>query len=367
MIYKTNEEFYNDALSKGLIPLEEYKYINRDSFSKNKIKSKCSLCGKIFEITPHAVESKNGFGCRSCNRKKTHEQFINEMLNVDDSIEILEKYINSRTKIKCRCKKCNFEWERIPNDLLRGFGCPKCNNNIYYTPEQFKNEFYKVNNSIELLTDFNGHKTPILCKCKKDGYEWNAYPYDLINNRSGCRKCNGRVTTTIDEFIKRLNEINSDILVIGDYINNKTPIKLKCKICNHIWSARPDNLFNERCGCPECMRSKYKLEVFVKKYLDNNNILYKRDVRFDDLRGVGGKPLSYDFELIPKRILIECQGEQHYSPVKYFGGEEKFKIQKEHDKRKIEYAKNNNYKLIEINKKDLKNIDDILNDILIKD
>ena len=47
-------------------------------------------------------------------------------------------------------------------------------------------------------------------------------------------------------------------------------------------------------------------------------------------------------------------------PVEYFGGEKQFKIQKEHDLRKREYAKKNGIKLIEIWYTDIKNIDNIL-------
>ena len=46
--------------------------------------------------------------------------------------------------------------------------------------------------------------------------------------------------------------------------------------------------------------------------------------------------------------LIECQGQQHYKPVEYFGGEEQFEKQQIHDNKKREYAKSINAELIEI-------------------
>lgn len=39
---------------------------------------------------------------------------------------------------------------------------------------------------------------------------------------------------------------------------------------------------------------------------------------------------------------------QHYKSVDYFGGEERFQKQKEHDKRKRDYAKKHGYKLITV-------------------
>lgn len=47
-----------------------------------------------------------------------------------------------------------------------------------------------------------------------------------------------------------------------------------------------------------------------------------------------------------------------------YGGEEQFKIQCEHDKRKREYAKQYNYDLLEIPYNEYKNIENILNNKL---
>lgn len=67
--------------------------------------------------------------------------------------------------------------------------------------------------------------------------------------------------------------------------------------------------------------------------------------------GAGGGQLSYDFAMSDKKygyILIEYNGLQHYESCEFFGGEEQFKKQKEHDKRKRDYAKKHGYKLITV-------------------
>lgn len=78
------------------------------------------------------------------------------------------------------------------------------------------------------------------------------------------------------------------------------------------------------------------------------------------LIGVGNNPLSYDFYLSKYNLLIEYQGRQHKELVEAFGGEEYFKIQQEHDKRKRQYAKDHNIKLLEIWYWDFNSIEDIL-------
>lgn len=50
--------------------------------------------------------------------------------------------------------------------------------------------------------------------------------------------------------------------------------------------------------------------------------------------------------------LIEFDGEQHYKPVDYFGGQEQFERQKDRDKKKDEYCLNHNIKLQRISYQD---------------
>lgn len=101
------------------------------------------------------------------------------------------------------------------------------------------------------------------------------------------------------------------------------------------------------CGCIGVS----KLEYLVQQYLDFYNVQYSLYHSYPDLIGVGGKQLSYDF-LIWRNdgsyCLIECQGKQHYVSVEYFGGNETFERQQEHDRRKREYAEKIGVPLIEI-------------------
>lgn len=74
-----------------------------------------------------------GNGCPSCRKKKigvanrkTNGQFLCELSTINQNIEPLEEYIDSHSKIMCRCKLCNYKWKVSPDSLLRGTGCPFC-------------------------------------------------------------------------------------------------------------------------------------------------------------------------------------------------------------------------------------------------
>ena len=75
---------------------------------------------------------------------------------------------------------------------------------------------------------------------------------------------------TQDEFVKDLSKITDEIIVMGDYINSKEKIKVKCKRCRNIWLAAPSNLLNGN-KCPKCYGTPKKTnEQFVKELKEKN-------------------------------------------------------------------------------------------------
>jgi hypothetical protein len=110
-------------------------------------------------------------------------------------------------------------------------------------------------------------------------------------------------------------------------------------------------------GCPICSESKGEKQI--RKWLENNQIKFEPQKEFDGLLGLGGGNLSYDFYLPNQNLLIEYQGEFHDgSGGKYTSI--KIAKQREHDKRKCEYAKQKNIDLLEIWYYDFDNIESIL-------
>lgn len=131
--------------------------------------------------------------------------------------------------------------------------------------------------------------------------------------------------------------------------------------CGSLIDVRQDHLLDGHTVSCGCINSKG--EKIIDEYLSKNNIKFIRQKVFDDLTGVGGGKLSYDFYLPNVNILIEYQGKQHYEPVKQFGGEEKYNIQLAHDLLKKNYADVNGITLVCIPYWDYNKISIILNRI----
>lgn len=72
------------------------------------------------------------------------------------------------------------------------------------------------------------------------------------------------------EFKEKLYRVNQNIIVEGEYVNNKSKIAVKCAICDNQWEATPSNLLRGK-GCPKCgkMTSDFKRtkthETFVEE------------------------------------------------------------------------------------------------------
>ena len=103
------------------------------------------------------------------------------------------------------------------------------------THEEFIKEFYEKNpnaENIEILNKYTGAKELIKCKCKIDGYEWEARADSLLR-KSGCQKCydsrrGNTLKSTHEDFMRKFykkNKNSNNIEILGKYNNNKTPIK----------------------------------------------------------------------------------------------------------------------------------------------
>ena len=165
-----------------------------------------------------------------------------------------------------------------------------------------------------------------------------------------------------EQFLQEFNERNPQhktIEILSEYIKDDEPVLCKCKICNHTWSAKAHSLIGKRdaTGCPVCNTSKGELKIM--SYFEDNGIPFEWHKSYDGLIGTGGGLLSYDFYLPNSNTLIEYQGEFHDGTAPY-QTKAQFEYQKEHDRRKREYAKNNNITLLEIWYKDFDNIEQIL-------
>lgn len=120
-------------------------------------------------------------------RRKTHEEFVNDLKKVTSEITILGNYVNSKEKIKVKCNRCDHEWAAAPSNLLNGNKCPKCTGIYKKTTEDYKKELSIINDKIEVIGEYIGARDKIKVKCKICNHIWEPAAGSLLAGH-GCPK-----------------------------------------------------------------------------------------------------------------------------------------------------------------------------------
>lgn len=360
----TNEE-YKQKL-KEVNP--EFESLETYQGSKIKILHKHIPCGYVWNEKPNVLDQ-NTHGCPLCSGKvrKDIVYFKEEIKKLaGDEYSVIGDYINTHTKTIFRHNTCGNEFNMTPHNFLSDQRCPRCQHRSYRkTTEEFKEELFNLVGDEYILEDeyING-RTKLNFRHKICGKLWHTTPSEILNGYR-CVHCYGNSLLSQEEFEKRIYaQRGNEYTVVGKYINFSTKLSIRHNKCNFVWNVVPGTFLGKESGCPKCNQSKGELKI--EKYLRDNKITYIPQKKFHNLTGKNNKPLSYDFFLPEYNILIEYQGQQHKYAVDWFGGEDKFKRQQEIDEMKKEYAKNNNIELLEIWYYDYENIKQILENRLLK-
>lgn len=284
-------------------------------------------------------------------------------MNKNDTI------IKERSRYKNGCKK-HPDSKIIPNPFGRvdGVTCEQCatirrvnyENNFIRKSIKIHKQKYDYT-KVFYIANFK----KVIIICPKHG-EFLQAPSNHVRGQ-GCDKClNDSLTYSQEQVLKKFKEIHGDVYDYKKvkYINWKTTINIICLKHGDFQQAAGKHMSGQ--GCPKCKMShgERKIEQFLIKH----KIKFINQKTFPDCIGIGNNKLKYDFYLPKYNILIEYDGEQHFSPRfdvgNYKEAAKKLERVKALDDIKNKYAKKNNIFLIRISYKKLKIIEKTLSLVL---
>lgn len=322
-------------------------------------------CGAELDVLAGSLRTGNTKSCGYCDLISHKSKFVDltgQRFGYLTVIRRAENHVsaggNSFVAWECRCDCGNIivvTGSHLSTDHNRSCGkCGKFDRTVDFTGQKI-GRLTVVEKSDEWYTYPNGDRDfKWICKCdcgntvvvrgnnlrRRDfnqscgcwRYEESVRDEDMLGRRFG--SC---------EVISRAKRIH-----VGGLNGNSSVDAWLCKCdCGRNFVARgPQLRFGNTvsCGC----NSMSKWELWMSQFLDSLGCLYTPQKMYDDLIGLHGGHLTYDFclHLSQGDVLIECQGIQHYRPVDYFGGEDAFITQVDHDRRKLFYAMSKHIPLV---------------------
>lgn len=358
-----------------------------DKNSGTKVEVFCDCCGKSI-MTPYRnynkiVEKSGEYRCRKCNAPYVSEIRINNYAKF-----ALEKFNRMVTNIGCTplahiedyngydtpmlflCPK-HGEQKLSIDQLNQGCICPECGkeNKANYSrlSKDSVSDIVAFKNGNHLLNPqdyINYSKKNLIIKCGSCGDIFVSSLSSLESGNGRCKKCALKALSM--SLRASQDEIISDSTQNGicyltnpqDYVSaTKKNLKFRCSSCGKIFVQSMSHYKRGDTRCAKCISRVSVGENRIMNVLDNYNVTYICQKKFDDCKDK--RCLPFDIYLPDYNYCIEFDGMQHYRMLSY-DTIESFKKRKLHDSMKTKYCEENGIHLIRIPYLEYKNIEYIL-------
>ena len=306
-IRKTNEQFINEMndYNSFIEIIGEYK----TAFTP--IKVKCKICGNEWSAKPNRLLQ----GARCMNCIKPHTSFMEQFLLISFRKVLGEENVVSRDtstigieldiyipKYNLAIEPGTWFYHKIKSNSIDLIKRNKCREK-----------------GIRLITIYDTYP-----KGKRKPFNKDCYVFDGFLNECGYKRLielNKELFNLIDiknvelnwkaiadlayeschinaheDFIKKLNDVDPNLVVLEKFKGSHEPILVKNKNCNHKeWKARPYTLL-KGIGCPECGRKK----AARTRTRTNEQFIEELSIISPTIKVIG------EYKKVTERIDVEC-------------------------------------------------------------
>lgn len=256
------------------------------------------------------------------------------------------EYISTKKPIKIICK-IHGPFMQYPTDHLKGYGCSKCSKKYKPSTAEWIERARAIHNDEYNYSKviYKDNKTPVCIICSKHGEFWQI-PNNHIKGTK-CPKCeledrHTRQAKSTDQFIHDAIQVHGERYNYSkvNYYNKNTKVCIICHEHGEFWQSAGSHLSGS--GCPMC-KKKNQTELYykLKNVFNNEEILYEFKPKWLNHQ-------HFDLYFPKYNIAIEYDGQQHFVPIKIFGGDLTFKDCVHRDRMKNNLAINNKCVLIRI-------------------
>lgn len=266
-------------------------------------------------------------------------------------LEEREKRFKSRRAL-FRCGKCNTNFEAEINSIKKGHVCcPVCKRQNKIEQQEQKFEVGDILNQYGAKyfgeAGYKRGKRYIYYEC---GYCHSTACGRLDQIKSkviGCGMCRderhtkyqvGDIIESVYGVKYKFDSLSNETTPTGHRLGIFYKLDKDDKPTGGLFVAQPTNV---ALGFVHTGVASKAEKIFDKK-LAELGIKHFNQFSIDSLRSKKNVQLRFDFLVLfnNKKILVELDGEQHYRPINYFGGVDRYKNQKERDSQKENFVKN---------------------------
>lgn len=278
----------------------------------------------------------------------------NEKGLIYSRFEKTNKYFN----VYLTCFSCgreySLQYRHLMNSKVSTKLCHECENNLFY-----KN-FYDRCDELGItylgedldknlnLNQKDRRNRFVRLRCS-EGHEYSTRVRSIVDStrNGGCFLCGRKLVgeksrldeKTAIERLAPLLSLNYKFLgwIGGEWKGtHNTKVSLICPE-GHKYTPNYGTLIKDNTRCPLCTTLSHLEEEIYLLFKSNSVNNFVSQFSDNWLKNISY--LKLDFYIPDYNIAIECQGEQHFRPINWFGGEETFKSQRERDLLKYNLCK----------------------------
>lgn len=306
-------------------------------------------CFKHGEFTLKAGSFLRGQICPKCEIDARKQSFIDAANSIHKNKYDYSKvnYTTNKIPVVIICSE-HGEFFQAAGDHLKGYGCSKCSGKYKPNTKEWIKKAQEIHDNRYDYSKVNyiDNKIPVEVICQIHG-SFYPIPNNHILHQSGCPKCNDVSKSllyrkTTEQFI--IDAINVHGIYYNydkvNYLNKIKKVIIICPIHGEFKQSPGGHLAGA--GCPKCqLKNQTKLLNKLEKSFKDLEILWENSPSW-----LGRQ--RFDIYFSKYNIAVEYNGQQHYVPVKRFGGEIQFLKTKELDELKRQKCKDNDCVLFEV-------------------
>lgn len=283
-------------------------------------------------------------------KKKTQEEFVSKIKNLNPNVECVSEYVDKNTKCTFKCLMCNKLFIKTPKSFYKSPKCTYCSLKEKGQQHSLKMKNHKGTNNISLdkfkektknlLIEYKiyydtyidrNHKIKIKhLKCDREYYivAKNFYKnprclccnedlrkIKISKSQRTSQKCknyhNKQNEVGRDNFYKIIKDLVKDeYTFLEDYTDNHTPILVRHNKCNHTYRVSPNHFISKGTRCPFCFRIASNLEKDIYNYVKD---ICNYDIIRNDRKQI--HPQELDIYIPDCNLAIEFNGTYWHSTL----------------------------------------------------